>query len=82
MMTTTAWLEGLLPLCRRLEHRRDPGCPDADGDGVTDQVEGTEDEDDDDQPASLGTMTTLCMVVGKQCFFRDGVSTKRTYEFR
>ena len=42
-----------------------PGCPDADGDGVTDQVEGTEDEDDDDfSLPSLGTAATLCMVVG------------------
>ena len=42
-----------------------PGCPDADGDGVTDQVEGTEDEDDDDfSLPSLGTANTLCMVVG------------------
>ena len=49
------------------------------------KVEGTEDAGTTMTSACLpwGPLSTLCMVVGlPQCFFRDGVSTKRTFEFR
>ena len=83
MMTTErpTKLEGLLPLCLRLEHRRDPGCPDADGDGVTDRVGGTEDKEDERDfshslPSPGPTTHALHGRWSLQCFFRDGVSTE------